>query len=318
MHAIRLIDLSDGSEVPWPTDLRFALALGNFDGVHLAHRALLTSAVQKAASIESCHSAVFCFDPPSSYYLARNFEGHLSTLQEKLAIFASCGIEYAFLADFPSLRDMTAETFIWQILRDVCHAEAVVCGFNFRFGQGGKGDFAMLKEAFGISRTEVIAPYSIRLPDEQGEVIVSSTQIRTALRCGDVCTAQTMLGEPYRFTSPVVRGKQLGRTLGIPTVNQFAPEGKLLPAEGIYVTRALIGSEWVGGVSNVGVHPTVDEHAVLNCETHLLCFEGDIYDSVVTIEFLQRLRDEKRFDTVQELRDAIQKDIRTATEYFNH
>jgi riboflavin kinase/FMN adenylyltransferase len=136
--SVRLIDLKTGLPVDFPISSNFVLALGNFDGVHLAHRALLTATVKKAASLDACLSAVFCFDPPSSDYLARSGGEHLSTLQEKLDIFATCGIEYAFLADFPSLRDMTAEQFIQQILRKMCRAKAVVCGFNFRFGQGGK------------------------------------------------------------------------------------------------------------------------------------------------------------------------------------
>ena len=318
MPSIRLIHLQNGTQLEFPVTKRFCLALGNFDGVHLAHRALLNATVKKATSIDSCQSAVFCFEPPSSDYLFRSNGGHLSTLQEKLSIFAACGIEYAFLADFSSLRDMTAELFIRKILREMCRAEAVVCGFNYRFGEGGKGDATMLKETLGDYYTEVIAPYTIQLPGQQESSIVSSTQIRAALRQGNVDTAQLMLGRPYRFTASVVRGKQLGRTLGIPTINQYAPEGKLLPKEGIYITRALIDNEWIDGVSNVGVHPTVDKQAALNCETHLLGFDKDIYGSVVTIEFLQRLRDEKHFDTVDQLRDAIVDDIQKAIEYFNH
>jgi riboflavin kinase/FMN adenylyltransferase len=238
-------------------------------------------------------------------------------LQEKLDIFATCGIEYAFLADFPSLRDMTAEQFIQQILRKMCRAKAVVCGFNFRFGQGGKGDAAMLAETFGELYTEIIAPYSVQLPNQTEATVVSSTQIRTALRQGEVEAARLMLGQPYAITASVVHGKQLGRKLGIPTINQYAPEGKLLPAAGIYITRAKIGERWFGGVSNVGVHPTVDKQAALNCETHLLGFDEDIYDRVVTIEFIRRLRDEKRFDTVEELRNTIASDVQKAKEYFN-
>lgn len=317
MPSVRLIDLKTGLPVDFPISSNFVLALGNFDGVHLAHRALLTATVKKAASLEACLSAVFCFDPPSSDYLARSGGEHLSTLQEKLDIFATCGIEYAFLADFPSLRDMTAEQFIQQILRKMCQAKAVVCGFNFRFGQGGKGDAAMLTEAFGTNYTEIIAPYSVQLPNQTEATVVSSTQIRTALRQGEVEAAQLMLGQPYAITASVVHGKQLGRKLGIPTINQYAPEGKLLPAAGIYITRAKIGERWFGGVSNVGVHPTVDKQAALNCETHLLGFDEDIYDRVVTIEFIRRLRDEKRFDTVEELRNTIASDIQKAKEYFN-
>jgi riboflavin kinase/FMN adenylyltransferase len=315
--SVRLIDLKTGLPVDFPISSNFVLALGNFDGVHLAHRALLTATVNKAASLDACLSAVFCFDPPSSDYLARSGGEHLSTLQEKLDIFATCGIEYAFLADFPSLRDMTAEQFIQQILRKMCRAKAVVCGFNFRFGQGGKGDASMLTEAFGTHYTEIIAPYSVQLPNQTEATVVSSTQIRTALRQGEVEAARLMLGQPYAITASVVHGKQLGRKLGIPTINQYAPEGKLLPAAGIYITRAKIGERWFGGVSNVGVHPTVDKQAALNCETHLLGFDEDIYDRVVTIEFIRRLRDEKRFDTVEELRNTIASDVQKAKEYFN-
>jgi riboflavin kinase/FMN adenylyltransferase len=134
---------------------------------------------------------------------------------------------------------------------------------------------------------------------------------------GDVARAQLMLGRPYQLTAPVVRGKQLGRTLGIPTINQFAPPDKLLPASGIYVTRVSLNGADYRGVSNIGVHPTVDADAALNCETHIIGYTGNAYGQSATIEFLERLRDEQRFSSPDVLRQAISEDIRHAIEYFD-
>jgi riboflavin kinase/FMN adenylyltransferase len=238
-------------------------------------------------------------------------------LEEKLAMFAECGIEFAFVANFSALRDTEAATFIQDVLKDTCHAKAVVCGFNFRFGKDGSGQAAMLEQAFGQDNFEMLPPYELSDTEGHLHTLVSSSKIRAALMQGDVAKARHMLGRPYQLTAPVVRGKQLGRALGIPTINQFAPPDKLLPASGIYVTRVSINGTDYRGVSNIGVHPTVDADAALNCETHIIGYTGNAYGQSATIEFLERLRDEQRFSSLEVLRQAISEDIRHAIEYFD-
>jgi riboflavin kinase/FMN adenylyltransferase len=290
--------------------------MGNFDGVHTAHRMLLVAAIRLSGQKKDYHSAVFLFDPPTSQVLYPGTR-QLSTLQEKLSIFRQCGIEYAYLADFSALRDMPADQFIQDVLLQICLADMVVCGFNFRFGQGGRGDVALLKQHLGEQHVCMIPPCCMPVDNQSVRQVISSTAIRNALSCGDVRNATLLLGRPYRFSAPVLHGKKLGRKIGIPTINQNPPLGKVLPANGVYITRVTIGDEKVFGVSNVGVHPTVDNNAERNCETHLLNFDRDIYGQTVTIEFLEQLRPEQKFNSVEELQKTILNDIQKAKDYLN-
>lgn len=290
--------------------------MGNFDGVHTAHRMLLAAAVRLASQKEHLSSAVFLFDPPTSQLLSPGTK-QLSTLQEKLSIFLECGIQYAYLADFSTLRHMPAEQFIQDVLLDICRADQVVCGFNFRFGQGGRGNVEMLWRQLGEQHVCVIPPCCMPVLCQNVKQVISSTAIRNALSCGDVENAHLLLGRPYRFSAPVLHGKELGRKIGIPTINQNPPIGKVLPQNGAYVTRITVGKEQFLGVSNVGVHPTVDEDADKNCETHLINFDGDIYGQTVTVEFLKPLRPEQKFHSVEELQATIRRDIQNAKDYLN-
>ena len=312
-QAIRILDLSRDRMLIQALPGATVVALGNFDGVHCAHRALLAAATRRAKMTDT-HSAVFCFDPPSSDYLTNLQRKHLSTIEEKLALFAECGIEYAILASFPAFRQVTPRDFIEQILKAQCHARSVICGFNYRFGQFGAGTTNTLIDHFGADDVSVVPPHCVSIDGR--ETVVSSSVTRHLLSIGEVAIACRLLGQPYRFTAAVTRGKQLGQKLGFPTINQTPPQEKILPSPGVYVTRAWIDGEWVGGVSNVGCRPTVERNAVENCETHLLDFNRDLYDQTITIEFLERLRGESRFHSLDELKAAVARDIETARNYF--
>ncbi|MBO5898886.1 MAG: riboflavin biosynthesis protein RibF [Clostridia bacterium] len=318
IDAIRTYDLKKGRfcECP-PCDL--VLALGNFDGIHLAHGTLFAHATHKAdertRTVAPTASAAFCFEPPSSCYFGLT-DGCLSALEEKLSQFKSNALDYALLADFSKLRDLSPEAFVRDVLIRDCHAVHVVCGFNYHFGKGGRGTEYELRQMLGEGAVDVVAP---QYADVDGvQVVISSTAIRAALARGDMSTAAQLLGRPYSLTAPVVHGKQLGRTLGLPTVNQNAPEGKLLPSAGIYASRVRIGEKTYLGVSNVGRRPTVDgADAPINCETHILDFDRDLYGETITVEFLHRLRDERRFESVEALRSAVLGDIAAAKNYFH-
>jgi riboflavin kinase/FMN adenylyltransferase len=290
--------------------------MGNFDGVHTAHRMLLSAAIRLAKQTPDCHSAVFFFDPPSSQVLYPGTE-LLSTISEKLDAFRQCGIEYAYLADFSSFKSTPADSFVQDILLNICRADAVVCGFNFRFGQGGRGNVELLKQLLGEENVCIIPPCCMPVHNQNTNQVISSSAIRQALSIGDIRATRVLLGFPYAFSAPVLPGKQLGRKMGIPTINQNPPQGKALPANGVYVTQVRIEDACYFGVSNIGVHPTVDSDAARNCETHLLNFEGDLYGHTVTVEFLEQIRPERKFDSVEELRRAILSDIAQAKRFFN-
>ena len=313
--AIRVLNLSSGHPTVDSVPNATVVALGNFDGVHCAHRALLAAVTRRVAA-EGGHSAVFCFDPPSSDFLTNPQKKHLSTIEEKLAFFADCGIEYAILADFPSFQHMPPIPFIQQVLMEFCHVQAVVCGFNYRFGQYGAGNVDLLKEQLGPDAVSVIPPHCVSI--DGTETVISSSVIRKLLSSGDVSVAARLLGQPYSLSSTVTHGKKLGQKLGFPTINQSPQTGKILPASGVYITRMWLDGECFAGISNVGSRPTVELDAIENCETHLLNFDRDIYGKTVTIEFLERLRGEVRFSSVDHLRQAVSRDIETARRYFYH
>jgi riboflavin kinase/FMN adenylyltransferase len=317
IDAIRTYDLKKGCFCECPScDL--VLALGNFDGVHLAHGTLFSHAARKAderaRTVAPTASAAFCFEPPSSCYFGLTGEC-LSTLEEKLSLFKSYNLDYVLLADFSKLRNLTAEEFVHRVLVGACHTVHAVCGFHYRFGKGGSGNADTLGALLGKQGVSVIAPQSLILNDQ--DVLISSTAIRAALTQGDVVLAQRMLGRPYSLTAPIVSGKRLGRTLGIPTANQNVPSDKLMPKSGIYISRVHLEGEVFGGVTNVGRRPTVDgTDAPINCETHILGLDRDLYGKTVTVEFLHRLRDEQRFESVEALKTAIEQDIASAHTYL--
>ena len=284
------------------------LCLGNFDGVHLAHRELLNSA-KKLRSRLSADTAcgVFCFSTSPANYLSATPPPQLCTFEQKLELFRTCGMDYAFVADFPSVRNLSPDEFI-QVLKKECNCVGAVCGFNFRFGKQGAGTAELLKQSLN-------APVEIQEAVLHANEPISSTRIRKLLLEGDAKDAALLLGRPYSFTSSVIHGKRLGHKLGAPTINQQIPDKMLVPAYGVYVTECEFEGNRFRAVTNVGVRPTVEENAGVNCESYLLNFDGDLYEKTVTTSFLARIRPEKQFSSQEELQEQIHRDIDTARNY---
>ena len=308
MKDITCISLKTMSPVPFPQES--VLCLGNFDGVHVAHRQLMQRALDlRKMRYPDAACGVFCFHTPSWEYLLSPAPSYLTTLEEKLELFAECGVEYVFLADFPSVRQLSPEDFVQRILIEKCHCISAVCGYNYRFGAYGKGDPALLSR---LLKSTVITQGEVR--DEDGTV--SSTRIRRLLSAGDVEAVTRLLTHPYTLTSPVIHGKGLGKTWGIPTINQEFPAKKQIPCKGVYVTSCMIDGVCYEAISNVGTRPTVEQDSNINCETYLLNFNGNLYGNVISTSFLKFIRQEMRFDSEQELTMQIQADIAVAREYF--
>ena len=285
------------------------LCLGNFDGVHLAHRTLLRKAKElQTKKLPHARVGVFCFEKPSTHFLYANPPAQLTTLEQKLKFFAEEGMDFAFVADFKALQELSPEEFINDILIARCFSQGVVCGFNYRFGKGGKGTPELLQSAFGDEFTTVQSAVAYN-----GST-VSSTRIRGLLNKGKIAEANKLLTTPYSITATVERGKGLGRHLGAPTFNQTPPSDILIPPRGVYLTHCKIDGQGYYGLTNIGTHPTVDVDAALNLETHLLHFSGDLYQKELRIEFLEYIRPEQRFDTFEALQEQIQKDIESVKE----
>ena len=307
MRYLDLFTFSETSDRP-----RTVLGLGNFDGVHLAHRELLESVVRLSKKIgksgDTAVPAVWCFERPSSDFLSLAPVGHLTTLEQRLIQFRDSGIRYAILDRFEDVRDMPAPEFIETRLRGDCKCAGVVCGFNFRFGRNGAGTPELLKESFEHC---VVKPRRSCMGS-----VVSSSRIRWLIRAGDLELANLLLGRPFELIGTVHQGRHLGRELGVPTINQTFGTDCVVPRRGIYITQTVVGEEIYPSVSNVGFRPTVETGRELNCETHILGFDADLYGIKVAVRFLRRLRDEMRFENTEALRSAIQEDIRNAQWFF--
>jgi riboflavin kinase / FMN adenylyltransferase len=294
-----------------------AVALGTFDGVHLGHRAILGTALARAREVGI--EAVACtFDPhPMEVLQPDRAPTPITPLDERLRLIGETGVDAVVVLAFTrELAAVEPEAFVKDVLLDRLRAREVVVGYNHRFGRGARGDPRLLEALAGRLgfRAHVVPPMTV-----DGSA-VSSTGIRTALRRGDVAAAARSLGRPYAIEGTVTSGAGRGRTLGFPTAN-IAPDRALLVARGVY--RGLVTPEGEartpdGGarkahtaVVNVGVRPTFGE-TVLAVEAHLLDFAGDLYGRQVRLDFVDRLRDEMRFASVEDLKAQVARDIAAA------
>jgi len=277
-----------------------AVALGFFDGVHLGHRALLERTVRLARETGTLPCAfTFSGDAP-----AGKDARFLTDEATRFSRIADCGIVRILAADFEDVRRLTPEAFVREVLIGALHARQVLCGFNYRFGADRAGDgetlCRLMREAGGEA---IVLPPAT---DSDGTVI-SSSRIRAAIEAGDMQDAARLMGAPYALTAPVLHGKALGRTAGIPTANQRFPAGAVIPAHGVYATLVRVGERDFPGVTNVGTRPTVDGTGV-NCETNLIGFSGDLYGETVCVSFGRRLRGEIRFENEEALWRQIRRD----------
>ena len=301
---MKLIRLLPGC--PPPDAGRTVAALGFFDGVHIGHRRLLDRAAEIAAS-RSLVPAVFTFSDD-----ARTFKpdaARLTDFSEKLDLFRRAGIEVVYAADFPDLSGLSPERFVSEVLIGALNVSVSVCGFNFRFGARAAGDsetLVRLMRAAGRD-AEVIAPTVL------DGAVVSSSAIRALLSAGDAEKAAKMLGRPFSYVGAVEHGRGYGHTEGIPTVNLPIAPHLALPRRGVYRSRVSFeGGENYPAVSNVGVRPTFGGETV-NCESYLLDYTGgDLYGKTARVELLGFLRDEKKFDSPEELYKQIERDVAAA------
>lgn len=284
-----------------------AIALGNFDGVHLGHRAIISRCVSECRE-EGWEPAVLTLEPHPALVLGEKRLQLINTLEQKLALFASLGVQYTILLPF-SVRTaaIAPEDFVRKILIDTYKAKRVYCGFNYTFGQKGAGTsqtLVLLGEKSGL-QVRVISPVIIN-----GEV-VSSSLIREKYAYGDLETAIKLLGYRPAMEGPVTQGEQRGRKLGFPTANMQISENILLPADGVYAVWAKVHEQVLPAVVNIGFRPTFAKKA-RSVEVHILDYQGDLYGLHMRIEMVKRIRPERRFASGSELTNQVNKDIQTA------
>lgn len=284
----------------------YAVALGIFDGVHRGHSAVIGETVSVAKQLD-LKAAVFTFRTDSVSEGGKILERScLMSEEEKERRLHELGAEYIFSPPFSELKCMSAEDFVRIVLRNRMRAQAVICGEDFRCGRGASCDVGQLDKLcrkYGIT-LKTVPP----VPDENGDKI-SSGRIRKLIAEGDISEAQRLTGTGYIFRSKVLNGRQLGRTLGFPTINQHIPPYMQLPKFGVYAARVEIFGRSYNGLANVGVKPTVTDSGEILCETYIFDFDEDIYGLDVRTELLKFIREERKFSSEQELKAQVLSDI---------
>ncbi len=282
-------------------------AIGNFDGVHMGHRQLFNICKSFA---EKSGGAV----------CALTFEGlskgggRLITSVDRELYLRDAGAELVLCEDFDSIRDMSPEEFTKSYIVKGLSPSAVVCGENFRFGRGGSGDVALLRELLAEADIPLlVAPTVI-----SGGAAISTSRIKAALSEGATKEAEVLLGRKYSFAYTVESGKHLAARLGSPTANQRFPEGMFVPRLGVYAGEAVIDGSTYKSVTNIGRRPSVNDGDHITAESHIIGFSGDLYGKTVRVCLSRFLRDEMKFSSLDELSDRISADIRIAESEQTH
>lgn len=287
------------------------ISLGKFDGIHRGHELLLEHlAAQKEKGLSN---VIFTFDIPPRQNVTNEEAKVLTTNEEKMHMFERLGIDY--LVECPFTKEimcMEPEAFIEKIVTQM-HVKCIVVGSDFHFGHNRRGDYHVLQKLAETFGYEVVVVEKIKEDARD----ISSTFVREEITKGNMEKANHLLGYHYFVTSTVKHGNQIGRTIGIPTINQIPAEEKLLPPNGVYVTEVLIDEKQYRGITNVGCKPTIQGKNPIGVETHLLDFKEDVYDKVVTVEFLCRVREERKFASIEALKEQMQSDIAFGRAYFN-
>ena len=290
-----------------------AATIGSFDGVHLGHQAVLEKLSDEGRAC-SLPVTLITFEPqPREYFSPGSTPPRLTRFREKLEALQSCPVDRVVCLRFSdALAALTADQFIQQLLIDGLGVKYLVVGDDFRFGKNRKGDKALLQQSAGLHGFQLGT-----LEDfEMGGQRVSSTRVREALESGDLGTARTLLGRSYSMCGRVAHGDKRGRTIGFPTANIFLHRASV-PVSGVFAVEMLgIDDAPIPGVANVGTRPTVDGSRAL-LEVHLFDFARDIYGHHVQVRFVKKLREERKFDSFEHLKQQIQLDSGQARAFFS-
>jgi riboflavin kinase/FMN adenylyltransferase len=296
-----------------PGSSRLALTIGNFDGVHLGHQAMLERTVSRARALQ-LPSCVLTFEPhPREFFTPATAPARLTRLREKLELMATAGVNRVHVTRFDArLAALAAERFVEEFVVRGLRAAWLLVGRDFRFGARRDGDYALLEQSAARHGFELEAMPDVALQGER----VSSSVVRAALAAGELGAAQRLLGRPYAMSGRVAHGEKLGRELGFPTANIVLRRRP--PLAGIFVVECRIEAEsgWRPAVASVGRRPTVNPTAAPLLEVHLLDYTGDLYRRHLQARFLAKLRDEQKYDGLPALRAAIARDAAQARIHF--
>lgn len=288
------------------------LTLGVFDGLHLGHQRIIQTVVERARAVRAVPTAI-TFDPhPRAVLSPDNAPPLLQTLDQRLGALEVLGVEQTIIIRFShEFAKTNAEAFLRDVFFARFKATEVYLGAGFTFGKARAGNIELLRR---ISRE--LGFFADEVPEIalRGQRI-SSSRIRQLLQNGNINLARRMLGRPYGIEGRVVHGFERGRTIGFPTAN-LQTVNRVVPKSGVYVTATLIEGKWRRSITNVGVRPTFDDKQEFSIETYILDWTGDLYGDVIRVRFLHRVRDERKFDGIEQLKTQINADLRRAEKYF--
>lgn len=288
--------------------------MGTFDGVHIGHKKILNKLTQNTEN-EKYESLVLTFFPHPRMVLQEHSDIKLlNTIAEKIDLLEKIGIENLVIHPFDeTFSRLTAEEFVSSILVDRFHIQKIIIGHDHRFGRNRTADIDDLI-AFGKQYDFEVEQISVQ---EINEISVSSTKIRNALLEGNMALANEYLGYEYVLTGIIIKGKQLGRTIGFPTANLKIEENyKLIPQNGVYIVKSIINEQTVFGMMNIGFNPTVDGQKQ-SIEIHYFDFNADLYNQKISVSILHRIRSEQKFESVELLKEQLEKDKKTTLNYLN-
>ena len=281
-----------------------SIALGNFDGIHLGHKKLIMSMVDEAKELNITPAVLLFSKHPKEVLLGKSPE-LLTSLIDKHEILEELGVKTVYETDFtPEFRTLSPEDFVKEILLEKLNMKSVFVGFDYRFGHKASGDVNVLKdlsEKYNFKVTVISPVY-----DETK--VLSSTEIRDHIRGGNLDLANEMLDRYYKIRGQVVHGNKIGRTLGFPTANIELSSNYPIPKIGVYETKAIVNKKTYMSLTSIGTNPTVGGDKI-KIETYILDFDEDIYDEEIELEFIEYLRDEWMFDSLDELKVQMQKDV---------
>lgn len=290
------------------------LTLGVFDGLHLGHQRIMRTVVERAGALGAVPTAI-TFDPhPRAVLHPELAPPLLQTLDQRLVNFEVLGIKQAIVIRFDyEFARQSAESFISEIIHNRLHAKEVHLGKDFAFGRGRGGNIELLKKMGGELGFIAEEVPEVRLRGRR----ISSSSIRQLLAEGKVNLVRRMLGRPYGVEGVIIRGASRGQTIGFPTAN-LHPHNRVVPKFGVYATATLVEGIWQRSITNIGVRPTFEADSEASIETFIFDFDGDLYGDVLRVRFLHRIRDERKFGGIDELKAQITADIRTAENFFSY
>lgn len=307
---MKIFHSTENANIQKPT----VLTLGVFDGLHLGHQRIMQTVVERAKAVNAVPTAI-TFDPhPRAVLHPESAPPLLQTLDQRLANLELLGIEQTIVIPFDrEFASQPAENFLNEIIHDRLHAKEVYLGKGFAFGKERGGNIELLKKMSGDLGFHADEVPEVRLRGHR----ISSSRIREMLTAGRVNLTRRMLGRPYGVEGVIIRGNRRGHTIGFPTAN-LKPHNRVIPKFGVYATATLVDGRWRRSITNIGVRPTFETQAEPSIETYLFDFNRELYGDVLRVRFLHRIRDERKFNGIDELKAQIEKDSARALNYFRH